>query len=194
MDSDAMPAVYVPFAAFVWDSRPEDHTNDYHWHFFDVVAKRKADVTTAAATEDLTAALNGNWIKSGRSEADRAAARPRAILGPVQIERGALAQVTIWVSGVAAIVLLIACANVANLLLARAVTRGPEIAMRLALGVSFGRLTRQLFVESAVLAGAGGVGALLVAQGVGALVSARVLSADAPPLSFADRVPSPSFC
>jgi predicted permease len=184
MDSDVVPAVYVPFAAFVWDSRPEDHVADYHWHFFQIVARRKPDVAVSAATDDLTAALNRNWIKSGRTEAERVASKPRAILGPVQLERGPLArpdsQVAAWLGGVALIVLLIACANVANLLLARAVTRGREIALRLALGVSFPRLTRQLFAESAMLACAGGAGALLVAQAVGRLVSARMLSPDAP--------------
>jgi predicted permease len=190
MDSDVVPAVYVPLSAFAWDSRPEDHVADYHWHFLQLVAKRKLDVAVAAATDDLSAALNRSWIKRGRSDADRVASKPRAILGPLQVERGPLArpdsQVAAWVGGVAAIVLLIACANVASLLLARAVTRGREIAMRLALGVSFARLTRQLFVEGALLASVGGAGALLVAQGIGALVSARMLSADAPPPALAD--------
>lgn len=194
IDDDAVPALYIPITTFLWDARSVDYSKNYGWQGRLLIARRRPEFTVAQATADLTTALQQSWIASSERNPARVdplvTARPHAMLGPVQFERGPLAgpqaKVVAWVSGVAAIVLLISCANVANLLLARAVTRRREIALRLALGVSRARLVRQLVTESLALALLGGAVGLAVAQWGGAIIRRLFLPNDVATTIFTD--------
>ena len=101
---------------------------------------------------------------------------------------GDVRRTVLVVFGAVCCVLLVACSNVASLLLTRANERQPEMAVRAALGAGRGRLVRQLLVESALLAGLGGAAGLALASwGLGVLVA---LAPDLPRLTSIGLDPS----
>jgi predicted permease len=163
-----------PFREFgpipeVWTAFQLDPNSTDHGHFFQVAGRLKPGVTLEQAQAKL------------RASAAAFREKFKGALGPdagftVELAREVLvrnARTSLYVlAGAVSFVLLIACANVANLLLARATGRSREIAIRAAIGGSRGRIVRQLLTESMVLSTAGGViGLALGLGGIRALLS-----------------------
>jgi predicted permease len=138
--------------------------------WFRVVVRLRKGVTDEEAEAQMTAAhaagvgaekeAGGEHFEDSQGAVVRAGSLMTA-LGPNADTDTAI---TLWLAGVSILVLLIACANVANLMLARGIDRQRERAVRLAFGIGRRRLISQALTEALVLAVAGGLAAVVVAQ------------------------------
>ena len=183
------PAVYIPITTYAGSTGTTDsrtYFSRYQWGWMNVLVRRKPGVSLEAAEADASHAFRQSW-ELGRSD-DRnlpalESARPHAAVASVRPGGGPTpgleARTALWLSAVAAIVLLIAASNVANLVLARALRRQRETAVRLALGVSRSRLAMQSVTENLVLALLGGVAALCVAEWAGAALRRTLIATTA---------------
>ena len=171
--------VWLPVSVAAREVIDENFHTARFVRWIQVLAKLEPDATPAQANVQATSV----WHAYARGENDSEALmkrRPRVEIASILEERGPnrtdRSRIAVWLAGVAGVVLIIACANVANLLLARAMRRRREIALRLALGVGRGRLVAQLLTESLLLAFIGGAAGLVVARWGGALVRTVLLS------------------
>src|SRR5262249_1167371 len=138
------------------------------YHPFSVIARLKSGVMLAQAQAELE-----TFERRAQQEFPETSKGWGVIAYPLKQEFvGDLKPALLILFGAVAFVLLIAVANVVNLLLARVATRQKEMALRLALGATRGRIIRQLLTESLLLALLGGLaGSLLALWGVDLLVS-----------------------
>lgn len=179
---DGAPTVFVPVSAFAHAFRGTGYVSSYNWGWIELLVRRRAGVSVQAAESDLTQAFVSSWRREDASRGTATTidgANPTVSLGPVHLGRGPDAsldaRVTLWLTGVALLVLLIACANITNLFLSRAVSRQREVALRLALGVGRWRLARQILLESLVLGVLGGLAGMFLARFGGGTLRALLL-------------------
>jgi len=158
---DPLPDVYLPFQA--------DPNSTNQGHYFQAAARLRPGVSLSTAQAALK--LTGEEFK--RRYPNSLDPNMSFTAKPMQELLVSNVRTALFVLlGAVGCVLLIACANVASLLLARATGRSREIAIRAAIGAGRGRIIRQLLTESALLAVAGGgVGLVIGALGVRALLA-----------------------
>ena len=144
--------------------------SDRDSHAYEVVGRLKPGATLSDAQQDLSALARALTSEFPATNSGRGA----AVIAFADDAVGSIRPALLLLTGAVAFVLLIACANVANLFLARASARSREVAVRAALGAGRGRLMQQALAEAVVLSTLGGALGLLVATwSVDALLALR---------------------
>ncbi len=165
------PEIYVPIGMQKWIEPENDYLDDRGSGNLFAVGRIKPGVTTkqAEASLNILAAQSAKDFPNDNEGLKIQVVPPGFILPQI---RNAMLGVSAALMGLVALVLLIACTNLANLLLARATERGKEIAIRLSIGASRARIVRQLLTESVMLAVAGGLVGVMLAQWIIDLIMA----------------------
>jgi len=180
LDRFAYPSIFVPLGMSQrLNGAPADPLEDRGRHDLVVKGRLSAGASKESAHAELAiigAALAREYPKSNRNRhmSVRTELQRRIQQSPQLL---ALAKMLM---GLVALILIIACSNVANLLLARARARSREIAIRLSIGAGRSRVVRQLMTESLIVALAGGAAGLFVAYGGIALLDMQSVPSDPP--------------
>lgn len=153
----------------------DDWPSSWNASWLNIVARLAPGAAPERAGAEATAAFRGAW-----GEREGFYGEAELSLVPSHFDRSSgreplEAPVSRWLVGVALVVLLIACANVANLQLARATRHERQVAVRLALGIGRTRLVRLLLVQSLLLCLAGGAAGLALAHWGGAVLRGLLL-------------------
>jgi predicted permease len=169
----------IPHGADIWVAQNNPPTDI--GHNFEGFMRLRRGTTIERAKGEMTTVITG--LATDFPAADRSRIYvPKPLVDAIV---GDLGPILIIVMSATGLLLLLACVNVANLLLARGAARAREMAVRAALGAGWGRLVRQLLTESLVLATAG----TIVGVGIGALGLHALLSIGAAKLPRLDAVP-----